>query len=147
MIVVDERITIPDTELTVSWARSGGAGGQHVNKTSTKAVLRWSFGSSTSLSLEVKERFRNKFGTRLSADDELILNCDGSRSASTNLNDCEERLAEMVRSVLTAPRKRKKTKPTKSALERRKQEKKMTKNLTLFLLEIIPKQKLRIKGV
>ena len=123
MIKITPTILIPDAELTWQFARSGGPGGQNVNKLNTKAQLRWDLKNST-LPTAVLERFRQTFGTRIVGDDEVLIASEETRNQLKNREICEEKLAQMIRSVLRPPKKRKKTKPTRASKERRIQAKK-----------------------
>lgn len=122
---VTDRIRIPWKELRFSYVRSSGAGGQNVNKTNSKAVLRWSPRESSGLSPAVLERFLERFSTRLSESGELILASDVHRDQIQNRNDCLSRLAAMLRSVEKPPKVRRATKPTKSSQRRRVEGKRM----------------------
>jgi len=118
-IVVNDVITIPGAELTVTYARSAGPGGQNVNKLNTKAVLRWQVVASPSLSAGVRKRFLDRFGNRVNNEGELVLAADEHREQARNLTACRERLRQMLLSVATPPRRRLKTRPPRSAVEKR----------------------------
>ncbi|MEZ4873385.1 MAG: alternative ribosome rescue aminoacyl-tRNA hydrolase ArfB [Bdellovibrionales bacterium] len=115
---------IPLTELNISFDRSSGPGGQNVNKVNTKATLRWDFRQSTSIPQDVKDRFEQRFNTRINTDGSVVLQSDKYRSQNRNREACIARLNEWVASVWFPPKKRKKTKPKKSAVEKRLQQKK-----------------------
>jgi ribosome-associated protein len=95
-----------------------------VNKVNSKAVLRWSPLTSRVLSFDQRERFMKKFGSRLTADGELIVMSDRFRDQGRNAADCLEKLREMIESIRFAPKKRKATKPTFGSKMRRLNEKK-----------------------
>lgn len=116
---VSERIRIPWRELTFTYARSSGTGGQNVNKTNSKAVLRWSPRGTTGVPAAVLTRFFEKFATRLTDSGELVLASDVHRDQIQNRNDCLQRLASMLRAVERPPKIRKATKPTKGSQRRR----------------------------
>jgi ribosome-associated protein len=116
---ISSRIFINDNELTFSFARSGGPGGQNVNKLNTKAILKWGIRDSDALSFAVKERFEMRYGNRINESGEVVIASDRHRTQSQNKQDCLDRLTEMIRSVLTAPKKRKPTRPTRASKERR----------------------------
>lgn len=124
MIVVNARISIPDSEFRLSFARSSGPGGQNVNKVNSKATLHWAVLTSPSLPEEVRQRFVSKFANRINNDGDLVLMSQESRDQSANIADCYDKLREMVLSVAVAPRKRKATKPTKGSQRRRLEAKK-----------------------
>jgi ribosome-associated protein len=124
MIVVNHRISIPKSETKLSFARSGGPGGQNVNKVNSKATLRWPVATSPSLPEEVRARFLTKFANRITTEGELVLTSEKSRDQPSNIEDCYDKLREMILSVATTPRKRKPTKPTKGSQKRRLEAKK-----------------------
>ena len=121
---ITRTIHIPEVELTCSYARSSGPGGQNVNKLATKVTLRWAVLRTSTLPSPVHERFIKKFKNRINDAGELVLYSDKYRSQLRNKTDCLERLKAMVSSVLSAPRKRKPTKPTRGSVERRLKAKK-----------------------
>jgi ribosome-associated protein len=112
-------LTIPDEELHFSFARSGGPGGQNVNKVASKAVLHWDLAANTSLPPEVKERLRAREANRLTAEGVLVIQSQRYRDQPRNIEDCRDKLREMVTLALSVPRRRKATRPTRGARERR----------------------------
>jgi ribosome-associated protein len=112
-------LTIPDEELHFSFARSGGPGGQNVNKVASKAVLHWDLAANTSLPPEVKERLRAREANRLTAEGVLVIQSQRYRDQPRNVEDCREKLREMVMLALSVPRRRKATRPTRGSRERR----------------------------
>ncbi len=123
MLVVDRRLRIPLREFRFSFSRSSGAGGQNVNKVNTKARLRWDLVHSTSLPEDVRTRFRTRYGRRITSRGELVLSSQRFRDQGRNVADCLEKLRAMLAQVATAPRPRKRTRPTRAALARRRTEK------------------------
>ena len=120
MIAIDERIAIPDEELEWSYARSGGPGGQNVNKVSSKAVLRWrAAGSGVPIPLDAWARMKKRFPSRFTIDGDVLLTSQEYRDQERNRQACQEKLAEMVRAALAAPAVRKTLKPSKGAKKRR----------------------------
>lgn len=119
MLEVNPRIRIPLTEFEFSFSRSSGPGGQNVNKVNSKATLRWRLMESSSLPLDVRSRFTATFGSRLTAEGELVLTSDRYRDQPRNADDCLEKLREMLLAVAEPPRPRKATKPTKVSKRRR----------------------------
>ncbi|HKE13115.1 MAG TPA: alternative ribosome rescue aminoacyl-tRNA hydrolase ArfB [Myxococcota bacterium] len=117
---------MPLGELSFSYARSGGAGGQNVNKVSSKAVLRWPVRASAGLPAPVRARFLERFRHRLTADGDLLLTSSRFRDRGRNVADCIERLAAMLAEVASPPRVRKPTRRTRSAAEARLSEKRLT---------------------
>jgi ribosome-associated protein len=116
---IDGRLHIPIAEFDFSYARSSGPGGQNVNKVNSKVVMYWPLGVSPSLPHDVLVRFRAAFGHRIATDGTLVLGSDRFRDQKRNVQDCLEKLAEMLRQVLDPPKPRKKTKPGRGAVERR----------------------------
>jgi ribosome-associated protein len=118
-IVVTPRVIIPDTELAVSFARSGGPGGQNVNKVSSKAVLRWRVVETTALPPDAKQRLLEALGSRITNDGELVISCDETRDQAQNVSIAEGRIASFVKAALVRPKPRHKTKPTRGSVQRR----------------------------
>lgn len=124
MTVAELPFGIPERELDFSFARSSGPGGQNVNKTETKATLRWDVASSGALPADVRARFMRAFATRITNQGELVLSSQRHRDRLRNIDDCLEKLAAMLRQVATPRRKRRPTRPSRGAVERRITEKK-----------------------
>ena len=120
---ISETLVIPARELRESFARSGGPGGQNVNKVETKAELRWTPGESSALSDADRIWLLRRLGSRLTAEGELLITSTRTRDQSRNRGDAREKMAEVVRRALQRPKRRKKTRPGKGAIEGRLQEK------------------------
>lgn len=118
-LVVNDAITIPDDELEVSFARSGGAGGQNVNKVSSKVLLRYHFAASRAFSYEAKARLWTKLATRLTDEGELLVTSDKTRDQHQNLEDARAKLAAILRDALFVPKPRRATRPTQGSKRRR----------------------------
>lgn len=116
---------IPREELIARATRSSGAGGQHVNKTSSRIQLSWNVATSDALDDAQRERLLHKLSSRLTADGTLTVSVSDTRSQHRNREIAEERLEEVVRAALVVPKKRKPTKPSRAAKERRLDEKKI----------------------
>lgn len=112
------------SELAFKAVRSGGAGGQHVNKVSSKVELTFNIPSSEGLSDAEKERLLLKLSSRLTNDGNLLLQCDEARSQHKNKELVVKRFFDVLKKALEVPKKRKPTKPTKSSVEKRLQSKK-----------------------
>lgn len=112
------------SELQFKAVRSSGAGGQHVNKVSTKVELAFDVAASQGLSPVEKERLLLKLKSRLTKDGVLQLHCDESRSQHKNRDLVVKRLFDLLKNALTVPKKRKPTKPTRSSVEKRLKSKK-----------------------
>lgn len=124
MLKVDGQISIPKSELTFTFARSPGPGGQNVNKVNTKAVLRWNVVASDSLPPGVKQRFRTAFANRISQTGDLVLASHEYRDQSRNIAQCLEKLRTMILKIASAPKRRVVTRPTAGAKRRRLSDKK-----------------------
>jgi len=125
MIAIDERLAIPDEELEWTYARSGGPGGQNVNKVSSKAVLRWrAANSSVAIPLAAWDRMKRRFPSRFTAEGEVLLSSQEHRDQERNRQACIEKLTSMILESLIEPAVRKKTKPGKGAKRRRLADKK-----------------------
>ncbi len=111
-------------ELRFKAVRSGGAGGQHVNKVSSKAELSFDISNSSGLTQTEKERLLLKLKHRLTKAGVLLLQCDEARSQHQNKNLVTKRFFEVLNKALRIPKKRKPTKPSKSSIEKRLKSKK-----------------------
>ena len=116
--------TIPPDELRFRTARSGGPGGQHVNKTSTKVEVLWNVARSESLSDAQRERLLAKLSSRIDVRGMLRVASTDSRSQLQNRETAVDRINKIVRKALRVPKPRKKTRPPKRAVEGRLAEKK-----------------------
>lgn len=116
-------VRIPAGALRWTYARSGGPGGQNVNKRATKAVLRVPIGV-LGLTEAAAERLRSLGSHYVTADDELVIACDESRERPRNRRACLARLAALVAGALPPPKPRYRTRPTRGSIERRITQKK-----------------------
>ncbi len=112
-------IVIPEHELDIATSRSGGPGGQHVNKTSTRITVRWNVKNSAALTDEQKERIIQKLQSRLTSEGDLIVHHSSSRSQLQNKKLALEHLAHEVRKALHVPKKRMATRISQAAKESR----------------------------
>jgi ribosome-associated protein len=120
MIQVTETITVPDAELAWSYARSGGPGGQNVNKVSSKAVLRWAAAASTApIPPAAWGRMKARFPSRFTVEGDVVISSQEFRDQERNRQACADKLAEMIRAALVEPTPRKPTKASKGAKRRR----------------------------
>lgn len=111
-------------ELQFKAIRSSGAGGQHVNKVSSKIELTFDLENSLSLSDEEKELLKIKLSSKLTKENILILFCDDTRSQHRNKEIAIKRILDLLKLNLIRPKKRKKTKPSKAAIRKRLESKK-----------------------
>jgi ribosome-associated protein len=128
LLAVNESLSIPRGELDVRVSRSSGAGGQHVNKTSSRVEIFWNIPASRALTDEQRTRLLEKLSSRLTTDGSIRVVASDLRSQSRNRDLAEERLADLVRRALIVPRKRKATRPTRAAKEARLESKKKHSN-------------------
>ncbi|MCZ8197863.1 MAG: alternative ribosome rescue aminoacyl-tRNA hydrolase ArfB [Flavobacterium sp.] len=111
------------SELSFKAVRSSGAGGQNVNKVSSKVVLTFDLLNSQSLSDEEKELSQKKLKSKLTSEGILILNCDEDRSQLKNKEIVTKRFLEIIKKSLIIPKERKATKIPKSVIEKRLKDK------------------------
>ena len=123
-IPIKNNISIPYRELKITTSRSGGPGGQHVNKTETRITVRWNVKESSAFPEALKKRVLKNLEPRLTADGDLIIHNSESRSQLQNKKNALAHLAAIVRKALLVPKKRIKTKVPKKEKEKRLQEKK-----------------------
>jgi len=122
---INSRIVIPEEELRFTFVRSSGPGGQNVNKVNSKAVLRWSVGASRGVPEDVRARFLVKYAGRVTSDGEVVIASQRFRDQRQNERDCLEKLREMLLAVAVAPKRRRKTKPTRASVQRRREDKRV----------------------
>jgi ribosome-associated protein len=119
MLEIDNGLRIPDDELVFTYARSGGPGGQNVNKVSSKAILRWGLGANSSIPAEIKDRLRKLQRNRITGDDELVIQAQNHRDQERNRLECLDRLREMLLQASLVPKVRRASKPSRGSKERR----------------------------
>lgn len=107
-------ILIPSHELEVTTSRSGGKGGQHVNKTESRITIRWNVFNSQALNDIQRERITTNLGSQLTSEGDLIVHNSESRSQQQNLMLAMKHLADKINAALYVPKKRIKTKISKS---------------------------------
>lgn len=123
-LFIKEGIIIPEQELEISASRSGGPGGQHVNKTSSKITVRWNIPGSTAFDDYLKQRLLSRLAGSLTSEGDLIVHNSSSRSQQQNKQAALANLAQRILGALAEPKKRMKSKLPKAAKESRLQSKK-----------------------
>ena len=119
MLRITDQISIADWELSETFSRASGPGGQNVNKVSTAVDLRFEAERSPALAPAVKARLKRLAGRRWTLEGAILIRAEETRSQAQNREMARERLAELIRAALVAPKRRVATKPTSGSRERR----------------------------
>jgi ribosome-associated protein len=128
LLEINDRLRIPLDEFEWMFVRSGGPGGQNVNKVASKAVLRWNLAASLSIPEEVKSRLRAHHRRRMTTAGELLVSSQRYRDQERNRQDCLEKLGEFLKQAALPPKPRRPTKPTRASRQRRLEEKRHRAN-------------------
>ena len=112
-------LLIPDSDLSIGFIKSGGPGGQNVNKVSSAVQLRFDLEGCALLDERVKARLRRLAGRRLTDEGAVLLIARGERSQEQNRRDAEARLAALIEAALVEPKVRRPTRPTRASKQRR----------------------------
>jgi ribosome-associated protein len=123
-LVVNGRLVIPAAELQLAFSRSGGPGGQNVNKVETKVELRWNPSQSAMLNDADRAWLLERLASRITQAGDLLVTSSRTRDQAKNREDAMAKMAQIVRSALERPKPRKRTRPSRASEERRIQEKK-----------------------
>jgi ribosome-associated protein len=123
-LVINTSVTIPGWELWFTASRSGGPGGQHANKASTRVQLHWMVEDSSVLDARQKKLLARRLSNDINSEGVLIVACAETRSQHRNRKTAREQLAATVRRGLAQKKRRVKTKPSRSAKRRRIENKK-----------------------
>ncbi len=118
-VAIQPGVEIPVAELVFRFTRSGGPGGQHVNKAATQAELAFDVAGSPSLSAEQKQRLVSRLGAYVSTEGVLRITCQSTRSQAQNREEAVERFTALVRAALHVPKKRRRTRPSRASVQRR----------------------------
>ncbi len=140
MLNINHRIQIPLREFEFQYARSSGAGGQNVNKVSSKAILHWDVIASAALPSDIRARFLARYAHRITKHGALVLQSQRFRDQGRNTADCLEKLRSMLLAVAEPPRPRKATKPTGAAKNRRLDAKRIHSEKKLTRKRILPSE-------
>ena len=114
-----ETLSISLDEFRFEFARSGGPGGQNVNKVNSKALLRWKPADSPSLPPAVRDRLLRAVGPRLTKEGELLVTSQLTRDQSRNVDDCLEKVRLLVLAAARPPKARRPSRPTLASKVRR----------------------------
>ena len=123
MLTIAPGLIIDESEIDEKFVRASGPGGQNVNKVATAVELRFDPAGSPAVSPDMLERLRTIAGARMTADGVLVIQARRHLTQAQNRADARERLLSLLRQATVAPRRRRKTKPTAAARERRVQAK------------------------
>jgi len=123
---INDKVTIPAGELTVRASRSGGPGGQHVNKTASRVSLYWDLANTTALDQQQRARVMRRLASRLTRDGFIAVHVEDERSQHQNRRIARERLAALVAQALQARRARRPTTVSASQKRRRLEGKRRT---------------------
>ena len=119
LLVAHPRVAIPLAEFQWTYARSGGPGGQNVNKVNSKATLRWPILESPSLADDVRQRFLASYRRQVTDAGEVVIVSQRFRDAGRNVADCLEKLRGMLLEAASPPQRRIRTRPGLGAKRRR----------------------------
>ena len=118
-------LVLPVGALEIRFSRSGGPGGQHVNKVETRAEVRFDLRGSPLLEEPDRRRALDRLASRLTNDGVLIVTCERTRHRERNLREALSKMGEILREAITPPKPRRRTRPTRGSKERRLESKRI----------------------
>jgi ribosome-associated protein len=122
-LFISRRLTIPASEIDTTFARSSGPGGQNVNKVNSKVTLRWKIRDNPQMPEGWRERTIVRYGNRINNEGQLVIHSQRYRAQPQNLEDCRQKLRELLLDCQLPPTKRLKTRPTLGSKKRRLEQK------------------------
>jgi ribosome-associated protein len=118
-IEITPQVSIPDSEISLSFVRASGPGGQNVNKVASAVQLRFDLAGSAALTDSVKMRLRALAGRRVTDEGAVLIIARNHRTQEHNRREAVERLTDLIQRALVPPKARKATKPSRASRERR----------------------------
>lgn len=125
IIPMNQQINIDFSEFEFSFVRSSGPGGQSVNTANSKVILHWNIDKNMTVHPDIIQRFKSRYPNLINEEGKVYLSSQVHRSQKMNMDDCITKLYELLKSVQFPPKKRKPTKPKKSAVRARLDSKKL----------------------
>ncbi|MDA1013506.1 MAG: alternative ribosome rescue aminoacyl-tRNA hydrolase ArfB [Planctomycetota bacterium] len=119
MLTVNDQIQIPHSEFDFTYSRSGGPGGQNVNKVNTKVTLHWQVDVTPSLTDAVRGRFQAEYRRRITKDGALVMHSQRYRDQARNVEDCLSKLQALILEIVDPPKPRVPTRPSRGSKLRR----------------------------
>jgi len=119
VLIISSQLAVPLAEFRFTFSRSGGPGGQNVNKVNSKVTLHWNVAGSAGLPQAVRQRFLAAYPRRINTDGDVVVHSQRYRDQMRNREDCLEKLRGMILAVAVVPRTRRPTRPSPGSRERR----------------------------